>query len=166
MEVDSNNLQSVIIDQEKKNVDSKDIQEEIPVSEQPEKTKRKNKNKNINIQSNCTSLLFINTDGSRYEKQLIIKVQSYSELQREIARLTPKNRQLYIVQDEKGNRINSEDFVPRLKFIVRCLSLKPPEVSRLRGLPHNWELVGYHEVRLAREAVEKAEKEAKGVTFL
>lgn len=119
------------------------------------------------LASNITTIVVINLDGSRFEKKLAVKVQSYSELQRELSRVLPGSQQMYVIQDEKGRRIGSEGFVPRSKVFVRSLLIKPPPESELRKLPFNWEGTDFHEVRLKREADQRIEEEVnQGISFL
>lgn len=116
---------------------------------------------------NVTTLLFIQPDGSRREQVLPIRVQNYSELQREVARVVPGGREVVVMQDEKGNRLTSQNFIPRSKIVVRSLLLKPPNTSMLRTLRYDWEERDYHVARFQREEEEKAEKEAQqSISFL
>ncbi|RYH15549.1 hypothetical protein EON65_31600 [archaeon] len=116
--------------------------------------------------NNVTTLTFIRQDGSRYEDKLQMKVASYSELQREIARLNPHSRDMYIIQDERGSRISSDNYIPRKQIVVRSTFLKPPTYADVRKLPFNWEATDYHEVRLKMEAEKQAEFESSQVVSL
>lgn len=117
--------------------------------------------------NNFTTLTFIALDGTRTDRPLPLKVQSYSELQREISRLNTGTQQMLVIQDEKGQRIGSQHFVPRSKIIVRELLLTAPKHDTLKGMRYDWEGADFHEVRLQREAEERAEREVEeGISFL
>lgn len=52
----------------------------------------------------CTTLLFISLTGVRTEVELKKRVSTYSDLQREIARLTPKREKnkMFVIQNSEG----------------------------------------------------------------
>lgn len=91
-------------------------------------------------------------------------MQNYTELMREISRLTPKLKDMFMLQDEQGKRIASDKFIPRTKIVVRSIMLKPPKHDMLHDIAYDWEKTEYHEVRLKREAVEREELETQQLT--
>ncbi len=50
----------------------------------------------------CTTLIFISLSGERSEVLLTKRIVAYSELQREIAKLTPKTNKMYVIQNHLG----------------------------------------------------------------
>jgi hypothetical protein len=103
---------------------------------------------------NITILIFMHLDGTRTEKKLAFKLQSYTDLLREISRLTPDSQGMYMIQDECGQHIPSDDFIPRTKVTVRSLLRKAPSYNSLRDLSYNWESTEFHGARLSKERTE------------
>jgi hypothetical protein len=92
-----------------------------------------------------TKLKLIDINGNRKEKQLGTRVMSYSDLQREVALLFPHSRELLMVQNSRGERIFSSNFIPSDEFVVRSLHTKPPAGKIFKTLNARWETEGYHD---------------------
>lgn len=93
----------------------------------------------------CTVIVFVSLDGALTEYPQNKRIMSYSELQREISRIKPKTRKMYIIQDIKGNPISAKHFTGYDLVRVKEICVKP-DYRMLKNLPIDWEQTGYHEV--------------------
>lgn len=93
----------------------------------------------------CTVIVFVSLTGSLTEYPLNKRITSYSELQREIARLQPKSRKMFVIQDISGAPISAKYFTGYDLIRVKEISIKP-NYKILKDLPLNWEQTGYHDV--------------------
>ena len=100
-----------------------------------------------------TTLIFIGLDGERVSKELAFRVTNYSELQREIARLYPASRKMFVVQDADGQKIFPENFVPATKMYIREILTKPPNIQMLRTFDTRWETEDYHDIKFRNQAI-------------
>jgi hypothetical protein len=57
------------------------------------------------IQESCTTLNFVYASGSRRECLIEHQMESYSDLQRAVAKLHPRSKQLFMIQSEDGAQI-------------------------------------------------------------
>lgn len=112
-----------------------------------------------------TTLIFQDTDGSKEERPLTIRLLTYSELQREISRLTPKQTNLYVIQNEIGERIDATNFKPMDVIVVRKLLHQPPPLSFAKGLGAKWELEAYHEAEYKRMMKNEDDKPSVSLFF-
>lgn len=108
----------------------------------------------------CTVLVFISLDGVLSEYPLTKRIMAYSELQREIARIKPKTRKMYIIQDITGVPISSKNFPGYDLIRIKEICVKP-RFEQLKHLRADWESTLYH------EAVHNAPEDGgDGVSFL
>jgi hypothetical protein len=98
-----------------------------------------------------TTLVFVSLKGEKTEKNLNVRVENYTELQREIAKLLPKSAQMFLIQDMDGNRILPDNFIPsdfiRVKEIMGAPvidSFTKGHLKVLNKLPYDWEDHDYH----------------------
>jgi hypothetical protein len=95
-----------------------------------------------------TTLVFVDKAGFRKEIDLDRRPITYAELQREIARLTPHSQQMFVIQNERGEKVFPENYIPSAKLIVRELYLRPPSYSKmLMKLGTRYESEEYHEAK-------------------
>ena len=92
----------------------------------------------------CTELIFISFTGERRNIPLTKRITSYSELQREIARYTPKSKAMYVVQDSKGNPIYARSFTSYDVIRIKEIGIQPNR-SMLHTLHRDWEKEDYYE---------------------
>lgn len=92
-----------------------------------------------------TTLVLLDSQGQREEKELDRRPITYSELQREIARIFATTSPMLIIQNERGEKIFPHNFIPSSKFIVRELLLKPPPFVGLASFSAKWEIENYHD---------------------
>lgn len=111
-----------------------------------------------------TTIVFIETNGLRREVPLDKRLLTYTELQREIARLLPGNRDLFVIQNQKGQKVLPQDFVPSEKVFVRKLLLKPPSMSLYRGTPATWDTHDYHDAKY-QENLKNTQKNSVSLFF-
>lgn len=112
----------------------------------------------------CTTLMFIDLVGNRNEILLDRRILLYSDLQREIAKRTPKTQKMYVIQDSKGNFPTLLSFYVCWSFVegkaitaryfidgedttlIRIKEIRihsyPPGLIKLTP---KWEFEGYHE---------------------
>jgi hypothetical protein len=102
-----------------------------------------------------TSLEFIDIDGCRKVVELGKRILTYSELQREIARINPKSYDMYVIQNSKGEKIFPANFTPTDKLYVRKLLTKPPLLAILKGISNYWDTEEYHDAVHQVQANEK-----------
>lgn len=108
----------------------------------------------------CTVLVFITLDGVLSEVPLTKRIMSYSELQREIARIKPRTKNMFIIQDVNGVPLSSKNFAGYDLIRVKEICVKP-RYDQLKHLQADWETTLYH------EAVHNAPEDAgDGVSFL
>lgn len=108
----------------------------------------------------CTVLVFISVDGVLTEFPLTKRIMAYSELQREIARIKPKTRKMFIIQDINGVPLSSKNFTGYDLIRIKEICVKP-RYDQLQHLQSDWETTLYH------EAVHNAPEDAgDGVSFL
>ena len=90
-----------------------------------------------------SSIQFIYNDGSERQLDLTYVPRDYSQLQREIARLFPEFKNLFIIQTTSGDLITSENFRYCQLYVVReFFSNRIPDLVPL--VPTYWEFRGYH----------------------
>lgn len=92
----------------------------------------------------CTVIVFISVDGILSEYPQTKRITSYSELQREISRIQPKTKKMYVIQDINGAPLSSKNFKGYDIIRVKEICTKP-RFEQLRKLPIDWEETGYHE---------------------
>lgn len=92
----------------------------------------------------CTVLVFISLDGILSEYPQTKRIMSYSELQRDIARVQPKTKKMYVIQDVNGLPLSAKNFKGYDIIRVKEICVKP-RFDHLRKLPLDWEETGYHE---------------------
>lgn len=92
----------------------------------------------------CTVIVFISLDGVLSEYPQTKRIMSYSELQRDIARIQPKTRKMYVIQDIQGAPLSAKNFKGYDLIRVKEICVKP-RYDQLRKLPIDWEETGYHE---------------------
>lgn len=92
----------------------------------------------------CTVIVFVSLDGVLTEYPQNKRITSYSELQREIARIQTKTRKMYVIQDINGVPISAQKFVGYDIVRVKEIAVKPM-FSMLKNLPIDWEQTKYHE---------------------
>lgn len=109
-----------------------------------------------------TSLEFIDLDGSRRIVDLGKRVLTYSELQREIARINAKSFDMYVIQNSKGEKIFPTNFAPSDKLFVRKLLTKPPPLGITKGMSNYWDTEEYHD---AVHQVQEKEKNKSAVSL-
>lgn len=97
----------------------------------------------------CTVIVFISLDGILSEYPQTKRIMSYSELQRDIARIQPKTRKMYIIQDINGVPLSAKNFKGYDIIRVKEICIKP-RYDQLRKLPLDWEETGYHEAAQSR----------------
>ncbi|KAJ1434211.1 hypothetical protein B484DRAFT_446777 [Ochromonadaceae sp. CCMP2298] len=93
-----------------------------------------------------TTLVFISLDGVLTDFHLDKRLDSYTELQREIAKLTKKSRQMFAIQDDAGLPIKSDSFKGYNLIRVKEIAVRA-RFQDLRLLSADWESTGYHEAR-------------------
>jgi hypothetical protein len=78
-------------------------------------------------------------------KEVVLKYRpaSYSELQREIARLTPRYKTMFVVQNIAGEKVFPPNFKPSEQFIIR--ELLTPLSSKVPKMTPKWEFEDYHD---------------------
>eukprot|EP01038_Epipyxis_sp_PR26KG_P007656 gene7656-10419_t len=76
-----------------------------------------------------TKLIFVSLDGSKTEKELNDRIDHYEDLQREIARLQPNKKTLYVIQDESGAKILAEGYVTHNVVRVKETSIRIPKIE-------------------------------------
>jgi hypothetical protein len=96
-----------------------------------------------------TTLVFISLDGQLTDFRLDKRLDSYSELQREIARLTKKSRKMYAIQDEAALPISSDNWKGYNIIRVKEIAVRP-RFQDLFPLANDWESTEYHEARHKR----------------
>jgi hypothetical protein len=92
----------------------------------------------------CTVLVFIDINGALTEYPLTKRIASYTELQCEIARIKPKTRTMFQIQDINGRPLSSKDFVGYDVIRVKEVLLRP-KYDMLKHLAANWEQTDFHE---------------------
>lgn len=73
-----------------------------------------------------TTLVFHWLNGEKLEKELSFRPCNYSELQREIARLTPRSQAMFAVQYLNGEKVFPVNFKESDRFAVREIRTKAP----------------------------------------
>lgn len=99
----------------------------------------------------CTVIVFISIDGILSEYPQTKRITSYSELQREIARIQPKTKKMFVVQDINGVPLSSRNFKGYDLIRVKEICIKP-RFEQLKKLSIDWEDAGYHEAVYKRPA--------------
>jgi hypothetical protein len=151
-----------------RNTKSKTIQavENAPTSSSTDKNKEEQKNiKNNDTSLNddnsddefyqtvkkfvpptCSTIIFMALDGSKVEKKLNDRILDYETLQREIARVLPKNNSntLYIIQNQHGETLTSTSSFQKVDVIkLREIYIKP-NLESVQKLGCKWEHEEYH----------------------
>jgi hypothetical protein len=98
----------------------------------------------------CTVMVFVSLEGKLTEYPLKYRITTYSDLQREISRIRPKSRIMYIIQDISGAPISAKHFAGYDLVRVKEISTRPLP-SMLKNLPVDWEQNRYHAVAESRE---------------
>jgi hypothetical protein len=98
-----------------------------------------------------TTLVFLDQAGIKKEIDLDRRPITYSELQREIAKQIPfrtkQPQPMYVVQNERGEKVFPDNYVPSAKLVVRELFYHPPPYGFLKSLGTRFESEGYHDAR-------------------
>jgi len=98
----------------------------------------------------CTKLVFIAKDGTRSEKIVEdVRMKEYHDLQRLLAKLTPRSMAMYTTQFANGDIITPETFREEGVYCVRTMPYArldrggfPGKVFPLVAI--NWEFYNYH----------------------
>lgn len=94
--------------------------------------------------ASTTTLHFIAINGEKTEIKLDDRIYNYTNLQCEIARLLPNADQLFLIQDDKGQTIDSTYPVQNLDTIrIKEVGIKPQRAVTA-GLIARWETDCYH----------------------
>lgn len=94
-----------------------------------------------------TTLIFLDLNGNRSEYKLNSRPDSYSSLQREVSRLRPLNRAMFVFQYQDGEKVFPVNFKSSDQFVVRELLAKQPPFEGLYSLPVRWETEQYHDAK-------------------
>jgi hypothetical protein len=93
-----------------------------------------------------TTLVFLDTVGGKVEIDLNSRPATYSELQREIARLRPQSDLFLVIQNDRGEKVFPENYIPSSKLIVRELYVaREMPKFLLKHLGTRWESTDYHD---------------------
>ncbi len=111
-----------------------------------------------------TTIVFLDANGLKREVALDKRLLTYTELQREIARILPANRDMFLIQNHKGERVFPENFVPSDKVFVRKLLLTSPSMLAHRGMANTWDTDEYHDAK-HQEHLRNARKSSVSLFF-
>lgn len=107
-----------------------------------------------------TTLVFIDLNGQQTECKLKDRVANYTDLQRQIARISSKTHQMYVIQNADGQRLLAADYMPTDIIRVRQIPHKiNPKAARF--LSTSWEQDEYYDTvqRRKKKELEEAEDE-------
>lgn len=136
--VDDKSAKDDLSEKTEQPVERPDSKEKV---QQIKREKKKRRNKILKQKSTVLKFMFL--DGSRTEFILYVQPPTYSDLQREISRIYPQKRNIFVIQNEQGTFIDANNYLPIAVLIAR-------EYNTLRlpsSIPYKtifWEFRGYH----------------------
>jgi len=97
------------------------------------------------VEERCTKLLFIRRDEARTREEKLIEDRPiyYSDLQRFIAKFTPKSNEMYVVYDMDDNIIGPHNFKPAKMFKVLEMFTNRMTPEFYPKVPVKWEFYNY-----------------------
>jgi hypothetical protein len=101
------------------------------------------------VQDYCTNLVFKNKDGTVTERLLEgERMETYTELQRALARVTPRSARVFMLMSKEGKILTPENFTNANSYIVKeMINAKIEATAKSKFKPSvdlRWEFYDYH----------------------
>lgn len=126
----------------------KEESKEVELTEEQKAAKKEADRKKF-IQNYCTRLDFTMKDGSTHSKLLeAVRMETYTELQRALARVTPRSLQIFMCLSTTGDVLTPENFKEAEAYRIKEMpNAKIEAVAKSKFKPKldpRWEFYDYH----------------------